>query len=60
MTDVAEELRAYAARRMGGTSPRAQQLVGRAATLYGQTLRLLQRHGGSSAKFWESLDVHRA
>ncbi|PSC71339.1 molybdenum cofactor biosysnthesis [Micractinium conductrix] len=57
MTDVAEELRAYAARRMGGTSPRAQQLVGRAATLYGQTLRLLQRHGGSSAKFWESLDM---
>lgn len=60
MADVQHELAAYAARRQGGTSPRAQALVSTAARLYTQTLKDLRRFGGTSKRFWSTLNVRPA
>ncbi len=55
--DVEEEVREYAARRQGGTSPRALALVALATRLYGVTLKTLRRFGGASPRFWDALEV---
>lgn len=57
MADIEQELTAYAERRAGGRSTQAALLVANAAQAYRAAVRVLQRHGAGSNKFWRSLEV---
>lgn len=57
---VEHEVREYAARRMGGTGPRAQELIAKATRAYMVALRALDRFGNTSPRFWDAVEVRGA
>ncbi|KAI7844676.1 hypothetical protein COHA_001765 [Chlorella ohadii] len=57
MADIEQELTAYAERRAGGRSTQAALLVANAAQAYRAAVRVLQRHGAGSNKFWRALEA---